>query len=160
MFVAGVILLILEIFVIPGFGFTAILGIILVVASIFLSLFNTDFYFDFDRLLIAIVQVGAAFSASIVVMVLLFKYLPQSKTFHKFVLDTQSSSKEGFISNPVYDDLVNLHGESVTPLRPVGIVTLNGKRYDVVTEGEFIEKGKKVYVARVEGVKIIVKEVD
>lgn len=159
LFIIGVILIIAEIFIIPGFGIAGIAGIILLVLSLFLALIDTSFYIDSDQIMAAIVQLGSAISISVICMIILIKFLPKTHAFNQFVLSDQTAAKEGFVSNPVYDELLNLEGVTITPLRPSGIVTLNNKRYDVVTEGGFIDKGKKIVVAKVEGVKIIVREV-
>jgi len=157
-FVAGVVLLILEIFVIPGFGIAGIAGILLIVLSLFLALINTDFYFDTDILFTAIIQLASALAGGVIAIGLLIKYLPKSTAFSQFILSDASSKAEGFISNPEHSELAGESGEALTDLRPSGIVIINSKRYDVVTEGDYIQKGSRVIVARVEGVKIIVQQ--
>ena len=85
-FVSGVILLVVEIFVIPGFGIAGIAGILLIVLSLFLALVNTSFYFDTEMLSIAIIQLASALGGGIIVMGLLFKFLPKSAAFNQFIL--------------------------------------------------------------------------
>lgn len=156
LFIVGVILLLIEIFLIPGFGVTGIVGTILIFGSLFFALFNTDFYFDTDIILTAIVQLGSALAGGIIIFALLIKYLPKSKSFSKMILADESASKQGFVANPNYQELLNKTGVSVTPLRPAGVVSINHVRYDVVTEGNFIEANKKIKVLKVEGMKIVV----
>ncbi len=158
LFVAGIILLILEIFVIPGFGITGIMGIILVIGSIFFSLFNAEFYFDSNILYTAIIQLGTAVFASVIIMFLLVKYLPKTTTFNKLVLSDENAAQKGFSSHPSYENLLNETGEAFTTLRPAGTVIINDKRYDVVTAGDFIERGSKVKVIKVEGMRIVVQK--
>ncbi len=158
LFIIGVILIIAEIFIIPGFGIAGIAGIILLILSLFLALIDTSFYIDSDQIMAAIVQLGSAISISVILMIILIKFLPKTHAFNQFVLSDQTAAKEGFVSNPVYDELLNLEGVTITPLRPSGIISINNKRYDVVTEGGFIDKGKKIVVTKVEGMKIIVRE--
>jgi len=159
LFVIGIILLVVEIFVIPGFGITGIAGIVLVIGSIFFSLFNAEFYFDSNILFTAIIQLGTAVFSSVVIMFLLVKYLPKSTTFHRLVLSDENASKEGFSSHPLHENLLNETGEAFTTLRPAGTALINGKRYDVVTAGDYIEKGEKIKVIQVEGIRIVVQKV-
>ena len=56
-------------------------------------------------------------------------------------------------------DLVGQEGVCINTLRPAGNADFGGRRVDVVSEGEFILKGRRVRVERVEGLKVLVKEV-
>ena len=58
-----------------------------------------------------------------------------------------------------YDALVGKEGLAQTALRPSGIALIEGKKTDVVTAGEQIEKGSRVKVFKVEGNRIIVRSV-
>lgn len=157
MFIGGVVLLLLEIFVIPGFGIAGIGGIILILASLFLSLINTDYFYDMGTISSAIVQLAGSILLAVVAILLLLKYLPKSKSFNKLVLADEEKTSQGFSSNPDYSAILHSTGVALTPLRPAGSVIIDGKKYDVVTEGEFIEKGKNVKVIKTEGVKIVVQ---
>lgn len=159
LFVIGIILLIVEIFVIPGFGVTGIAGILLVVGSIFFSLFNAEYYFDSNILYTAIIQLGTAVFASVVIMFLLVKYLPKTTTFNKLILSNENAAQDGFISHPSYENLINETGEAFTTLRPAGTAIINDIRYDVVTAGDFIERGSQIRVIKVEGMRIIVQKI-
>jgi membrane-bound serine protease (ClpP class) len=56
-------------------------------------------------------------------------------------------------------ELLNQTGTAFTNLRPSGTAVINGKRVDVVTEGQMIERGTRVKVIAVEGMRIIVRAV-
>jgi membrane-bound serine protease (ClpP class) len=56
-------------------------------------------------------------------------------------------------------DLVGAEGEAVSALRPSGIAVLNGKRYDVVTQGEMLDRGTPIKVIEVSGNRVVVKKV-
>ena len=159
LFIAGVILLAVEIFVIPGFGFTGISGIILIVASIFLTLTGAMPYFDFDFIGGAIIQLAIALIGSLILIFLLAKFLPKSSAFSKLVLSEAETSDKGFVSYPSEKKLIGAEGIALTTLRPAGSAQINGKRVDVVTDWDYIEKGKKIRVLRVEGIKVVVEEV-
>jgi membrane-bound serine protease (ClpP class) len=56
-------------------------------------------------------------------------------------------------------DLLNQTGVAFTPLRPSGTASINGKRIDVVTEGTLIVKGSAIKVVRIEGMRVVVREI-
>jgi len=158
MFVAGLVLLILEIFVIPGFGITGISGIILILASIFLSLVGGDPFFDTNAVSMAIVQLSIALLAAIVLIFVLARFLPKSNIFKKFILSEEEKAASGYTSRTNLSELLGAEGIALTTLRPAGTAEFNGKRIDVVTDSEYIEHGKPVIVTAVEGMRVVVRE--
>jgi membrane-bound serine protease (ClpP class) len=158
LFVVGLILLALEIFVIPGFGITGIAGIILIFASLFLSLTPGGPFMDFDTISVAILQLTGAIVAALVLILILAKLLPKTSTFNKLILADEERAEQGFVSYPSEKELVGQEGIALTTLRPAGTAEFNGKRYDVVADWEYIEQGSKIIVLRVEGVKVVVKK--
>ena len=159
LFVIGLVLLALEIFVIPGFGITGIAGIILIFASLFLSLIPSGPFLDFDSISIAIIQLTGAIVAAIILILILAKLLPKSRAFSKLILADEEKAEQGFVSYPSEKELIGQEGIALTTLRPAGTAEFNGKRYDVVADWEYIEQGSKIVVLRVEGVKVVVKKV-
>lgn len=159
LFVIGIILLALEIFVIPGFGITGIAGIILIFASLFLSLVPSGPLMDFDSISVAIIQLTGAIVAAFILILVLAKFLPKSRTFSKLILADEERAEQGFVSYPSEKELVGQEGIALSTLRPAGTAEFNGKRYDVMADWEYIEKGSKIVVLRVEGVKVVVKKV-
>lgn len=159
LFVLGLILLALEIFVIPGFGIAGIAGIILIFASLFLSLTPSGPFMDFDAISIAIIQLTGAIVAALVFILILAKFLPKSSTFNKLILADEERAEQGYVSYPSEKELVGQEGIALTTLRPAGTAEFNGKRYDVVADWEYIEQGSMIIVLRVEGVKVVVKKV-
>ncbi len=158
LFVLGLILLALEIFVIPGFGIAGIAGIILIFVSLFLSLTPSGPFFDFDAISIAIIQLTGAIVAALVLVLILAKLLPKSTRFNRLILADEERAEQGYVSYPSEKDLVGQEGIALTTLRPAGTAEFNGKRYDVVADWEYIEQGSKIVVLRVEGVKVVVKK--
>ncbi len=158
MFIGGIVLILLEIFVIPGFGFAGIAGIILVFVSLFLALIGGGPFLDFEAISIAIIQISAALLGALLLVFILAKYLPKTSVFKKFVLSVEEKTEHGFTSSNYKDDLLGKEGIAITTLRPAGTAEFDGKRVDVVTESEYIEQGKKIKVIEVEGMKVIVRE--
>lgn len=156
MFIGGVILLLIEIFVIPGFGVAGISGIILIFLSIFLSLIGSGPFITFDSISMAIIQLAFAIIAALVLIFLIAKYLPKSSLFNRLVLSDAEKAEEGFVSVSEETTLLGKTGVAITILRPVGIAEIDGKRVEVVSDGEFIQPGTEIKVIKVEGMRVLV----
>lgn len=149
-FFLGVVLLAIEIFVIPGFGITGILGIFGIAAGIFMS-------FGINNIAQATLVVFVSLISDIILIIILARFILKSKGFkNKMALETDTA---GYHSSVSYDNLLGLEGITETLFRPSGNIIIDGKKYDAITEGEFINKGAKIKVILVEGNKIVVKEV-
>ena len=159
LFIIGLGLILLEVFVIPGFGVAGISGIILVIASLFLSLVGEDPFLDMQAVSMAIIQLSVALLLSLVFIFVLAKYLPKSNIFKKFILSEEEKSVAGYTSRKDAKELLGAKGVSLTTLRPAGTAEINGKRVDVVTDSEYIERGKEIEVVEVQGMRIVVREI-
>ena len=160
LFLAGVLLLIVEVFVIPGFGVFGIAGIILMIAGLFLGLISDLPLIDGDILAMAVMQLAGAFVLSGIMIFLLAKTLPKTKIWNKLILKDNINAKSGYTSNKKFAHLLKKEGKALTDLRPAGTVIINDRRYDAVTQGEYIEKDNKIKVIEIEGSKIVVKKLD
>lgn len=149
-FLLGLVLLAIEIFVIPGFGITGILGIVGIAAGIFMS-------FGISNISQATFVIFISLIADIILIIILARFIFKSGIFqNKIALDTDTA---GYHSSVSYDDLLGLEGITDTFFRPSGNIIINDKKYDAITEGEFINKGAKIKVILVEGNKIVIKEI-
>ena len=152
LFLAGLFLLLTEIFLIPGFGLAGISGIIAILISIFLT---------FGNIIQAAYSILIALGLSIAGFFLLIRYIPQTRTWRKFILFTQQDKELGYtVETKELKRLIGKKGIAVTPLRPSGIAEVNGKKLNVITGGEYIESNAKIKIIDVEGNKIIVEAVD
>lgn len=159
LFIIGIILLLLEIFVIPGFAITGVIGIILIIGSIFLSLIGNNLpYWDSAAVSKAVIQLSASLLSTFIIIYVIAKYLPKTSAFSRLILSNEEKADQGFVSYPSIKELVGMEGIALTTLRPAGSAEFNGQRYDVVADWEYIPKGNKVKVIRVEGIKVVVKE--
>lgn len=149
-FIVGIVLLLIEV-IVPGFGAPGIGGILCIILSIVLSS---------DSIILGITSLCIALILAIVTAILLLKYGPKNRYFDKIILETQLRKDKGFVTNKENKSLLGLKGVAVTPLRPSGMIEVEGNRIDVVTEGEFIDVHNKVKVIKVEGRKIIVKRIN
>lgn len=158
MFVAGLGLILLEVFVIPGFGVAGISGIILVIVSMFLSMVGPNPFLDFNAVSTAIIRLTVGLVAALVLIFLLARFLPKSNVFKKFILSEEEKADAGYTSRSNFSELLGAEGKSLTTLRPAGTAEINGKRIDVVTDSEYIEHGKPLVVTAVEGMRVVVRE--
>ncbi len=157
LFIVGVALLVLEIFVIPGFGIFGVAGIILMIAGLFMGLVSDFPLVETNLLSMAIIQLAGSFVLSGIAIYFLAKTLPKTAIWNNLILSKGIKAKSGYTSSKEFTHLVGLNGEALTDLRPAGTAMFKGKRYDVITQGDYIVKDSKVEVMEVEGSKIVVK---
>ncbi len=141
--VVGAALLFLET-LLPGFV-AGIMGFVCLMAAVILG------YQDFD------VQTGHMILAVVILGLLVgtwcwFTFFPGSRVAKQFI--SQGTVGELDVARP---ELLNGTGVTLSPLRPSGMATIHGQRVDVITQGEFIERGVTVKVVEVEGSRIVVR---
>ncbi|MGJ1268142.1 NfeD family protein [Sphingobacterium spiritivorum] len=164
LFFIGVILIALEIFVIPGFGVTGILGIICLVCGLAFSMVSND-YFDFklahpgmlfNSFLIVI---GSMFLA-VILMVIFGKNILKSSAFKRLVLEDEQKSDQGYTSSVSKADLLHKQGVAKTVLRPSGKIEIDGVWYDAVALDGFIDAGDIIYVEKHENYNLFVRKIE
>ncbi|MGJ1318371.1 NfeD family protein [Sphingobacterium spiritivorum] len=164
LFFIGVILIALEIFVIPGFGVTGILGIICLVCGLAFSMVSND-YFDFklahpgmlfNSFLIVI---GSMFLA-VILMVIFGKNILKSSAFKRLVLEDEQKSDQGYTSSVSKADLLHKQGVAKTVLRPSGKIEIDGVWYDAVALDGFIDAGDLIYVEKHENYNLFVRKIE
>ena len=163
-FIVGIVLIIIEIFAIPGFGVTGITGIVLVIASLTLAMVN-NIGFDFQpvnfmNLLTSLFIVIIAFLISIILSYFITKKMfSQNRLFGSLALETVQKSEEGFTTaDHHYVEMVGKTGTAHTILRPVGKVMIDGELFDATALTGYIDKGEKIEVAKYETTQLIVKK--
>ena len=163
-FVAGILLIAAEIFVIPGFGVAGIAGIVLTVGSLILVMVNNDnFDFSFvelDNLVLAAAATVGGIMGSIVLMFIGGMRLSQTNVFKRIALEGNMDRSQGYTSSFLKEAMVGKTGEAYTVLRPSGKVVIEGDVYDAFTRGNYIEKGSKIIVISDEGTSLKVKELE
>ncbi|MGP4107228.1 NfeD family protein [Virgibacillus sp. L01] len=147
--ILGLVLIIAEFFV-PG-GIVGLLGVGSVVGSLLIS------GQDIGHMSMSI---GIAFIVAIIAAIILFKSMGMEKGFFRhIILKDQTSTELGYVSSVNRLELIGLEGVTVTQLRPSGTAIFDDERLDVVSEGGFIQSNKPVKVVKVEGVRVVVREV-
>ncbi len=163
LFFVGVILIVIEVFIIPGFGVFGILGLFTSIGSLILIMLNNDL-FDFTFVLSKdLVSSSLSVLISVLSFLLLIIFggvkITDTKAFKRIALEETQDTSKGFISQKYSNDLVGKKGKSFSVLRPSGKIILSDKVYDASTSGEFIEKNKNIIVINNEGSSLKVKEV-
>lgn len=106
--------------------------------------------------------VGWLFCLGVVILVPIlvvggFRMLPHTPLGRKIILDGRPQKEAPLLTLPA-DELVGATGVAMTDLRPAGAAEVGGRIVDVVTEGEYVEKGRPLRVVRVEGNRVMVQE--
>ena len=165
-FVVGLILLGLEIFVIPGFGIAGISGIVLIVLGLALTLVGalpSDRVVDlpdWEQLFRALFIVVVSLILSIGISFYLGGKAFNSRIFSKLeVAGTQKSSEGYNIVNPKSDSLKGREALAYSDLRPSGKIELDGDLLDATAESGYIEKGSRVKIIRTETYSLVVRKV-
>ena len=164
MFVIGLILIALEIFVVPGFGITGISGITLTFSGLVLSLVkNVNFSFDEvhgNDLLVALGTVFLGTIGGIGLAIYLSQKLFTAETgrFAHMSLKEVMSLESGYLGvDPELLLLKGKYGMAVTTLRPSGKIDIDGQSYDAMAVSGMIDKGTKIVVVKVEAAQLYVE---
>ena len=156
-FVIGLMLIAVELFVLPGFGVAGIGGIVLVTGGLIMALLdNTNFDFrgvSAERWGEAVLTVLAGLVLGFVAMIWLSHKIGRRGIFRRVAL---VADLEEAVSSPDLSALVGQEGIAVTVLRPSGKVRIGTEWYDGVSEAGFIEKGSRVKVLRFENAQLYV----
>ena len=150
LFLAGVILCLLEILT-PGFGIFALGGIGCIIGSIFLTT---------PDMATAVKYIAIVLLIMVICVPILLKLFSKSKFFERLMVRERLTTEEGYVAGRQEQNAyIGKVGVAATTLRPAGTVELeDGTRIDVVTAGEFIEKGEPVQVVRKDGTWLVVEK--
>jgi membrane-bound serine protease (ClpP class) len=149
LFIAAVILFYLELFL-PGIVF-GVIGLLAFGASIF---FAFHYYQEMGFWIVA----GEFFVAAALILLGLRNF-PNSYLGKRLILKRNLEEKFGFSGTESLGRYLGKEGVSLTQLRPAGLAEVDSVRLDVVSDGSFIEKGRKIQVVQVEGNRVVVREV-
>ena len=145
---AGILLILLELHILPGHGIAGTLGLVTLVAAVLLAFGLPFFLIAIQSLAVAIVLSALAFAG-------LQRILPENA----FVRRLMFAGTQGpeYVAGPDHRALLGARGVAASYLRPAGVATFDGQRVDVLTEGDFVPAGTPVLVTRVEGARIFVR---
>ncbi len=147
--IGGVVLLIIELAV-PGFGVFGIGG------TLFLTI---GCYYLMGGGMTALLTVVAFYAVLAAVLAVLCLYLPRESKWNPFVLWDRQKNSAGYTGGENLALLLGKRGETLTTLRPAGTIIADGRRLDVSSLGDYVEKGVPVQIVKVEGSKIFVDRI-
>lgn len=165
MFVGGVILMLIEIFVVPGVGVLGLAGGMMVIFSLVLA--SQTFSFprsaaQMDEMRQSITIVAGAGLGVIGLAIALRSYLPKAPVFNRLVLEPPPPEERVTLSHREamadYSHLIGVVGEAATDLRPGGRALVGGQLIDVIADGMPIDRGTSVVVVEVHATRVLVRE--
>ncbi|MGD8606031.1 MAG: NfeD family protein [Myxococcales bacterium] len=156
LFATGVVLVVIEIFFVPGFGVPGVLGLICVISALVLSLIGIPINVSFKTGLLAeaMTRVLLSLLGAFVLALVIMRLLSRTAFGKSFILQ---DAETGFLSAPTASDLVGQIGEALTDLRPSGKIIIAHQRHQATSEREFVARGSRVRVIGKEGPVLIVR---
>lgn len=145
--IIGIILIVAEFLIIPGFGFAGIAGFIAMVSSCFLAF---TYYNNTIGIIITLIN--------LILLALVVIYVLRSKTWRKLSLKTNISSKVD-ISPVSKGIIVGMKGKTLTRLAPGGDASFGSVITEVFSRDHLIYPNKEIIVCDIESNKIYVKEI-
>ena len=133
----GVLLIIAEVYLVPGFNLVGIVGALLVLFAVGYAFTEAGFNGGVLMLVGAMVLLGGALYV-----------MKQSGAWDRFVLSTSLKRDEMSVARESEQraSYLGKTGVALSPLRPTGIVDIDGERIEVATEGDFIASGSRIRV--------------
>jgi membrane-bound serine protease (ClpP class) len=157
-FILGVTLLAIEIFITPGFGVLGISGLLLIFFS-FISAMSERMPgrwrpvdYSFDTFSLPLLKVMLSFLGAIALVAFAGKFLPQTKIFKSLTLNSvvpDAAEEKG---------LLGLEGVAHSNLRPGGTAYFGDRKLDVVTLGDYIARQSPIRIVEVHGNRIVVED--
>ncbi len=161
LFIAGIVFILVELFVIPGFGFAGITGVLLLIVSFILA--GQDFIVPVsksqtDQFVMTLLTLMGSGFVFMIAAFFVTKRMGSMPFLNRLVLDTPQipveDSKEGNSKN-VFETHPEISigdwGVSESVLRPAGRAIFSGRSFDVVSDGAYVESGQQVKVIRIQG---------
>lgn len=175
LFLVGILLLLIEFLILPGFGIAGILGIICIFAGLFGMLIknppdkfpwpnNAVEWGDFTQ---GVIGLSIGFSGFIILAWLLSKYLPKIPFLGGLILVPATARQQGgtmrvSMTKPAESQIIGVDigdtGLVISALRPTGKAKFGDAIVDVVAEGDFLDKGTEVEIIQIHGNRVVVKK--
>jgi membrane-bound serine protease (ClpP class) len=155
--VVGIMLILAEAFLFPGFGVAGVLGGLSVLASVFLAMLGS--MPTRGDIMIALNVILASLAITTVLTWQLIRRLPKDRRAKGIILHASTSREAGYISAALRSELVGREGVAVTDLRPAGTGQFEDEYVDVVSEGGWVTAGVPIRIVRAEGYRHVVRPV-
>ncbi|MHC4240584.1 MAG: NfeD family protein [Planctomycetota bacterium] len=174
--IVGLLLLMVEIFVLPGFGIAGVLGILCILGGLFGMLVKNgpdevpwpETTLDWELFLNGVLGLSLGFVGFVVLAWLLTKHLPKLEFLSGLILvpswSKQANEMRVSMTGPPEVESggvkVGSAGEVVATLRPAGKVKFGDCIVDCVAEGDFLATGTRVTIIGIRGNRVVVKGVE
>ena len=169
LFLVGVVFVMMEIFILPGFGIFGIGGLLMVITSLVLA--SQSFLIprtneELAQIPYSLLPVLGAGFGVIVGAVALRKVLPHSPYLRRMMLEPQTRVDTGLENGSDPEALVDWShlagqpGEAITRLVPSGKARISGRVYDVISTGQMVSKGQQIEVVEARGNRVVVRAVE
>ncbi|MBV8245089.1 MAG: ATP-dependent Clp protease proteolytic subunit [Candidatus Eremiobacteraeota bacterium] len=146
----GVIGILFELHVVPGHGAPGILGGIALLLAVLLA-FGIPLFF------IALQTIAWSILLTIFLFWLATRAFPENAFMRRLTFAGVQGPE--YVASRDFSDLRGKSGSASSLLRPAGVATIDGRRVDVLTDGDFIAAGTPIRVTRVEGARVFVEPV-
>ena len=140
--IVGFVFLAIEFLLVPGFSVPGLAGI----AMIGYGIFKASKAYGYSGTVITVV-------VSVAISLILMRIVLKTRAVKSIGLDYD---QKGTSAVDDYSFLVGKQGKAISDLRPSGIAIIEGNRYDVVTDGEYIDENASLIVEKIEGTRILV----
>lgn len=155
----GVLLLLVEVLLIPGFGLAGLSGIGILLWGLYeLLLPDVPVGQEIHSMVLTGFTIGII--GGIIGFILLFKLMTKTEFWQKLTSPNVQEKEKGYSSSIGLEDLTGEEGVTDTDLRPSGWVNVGDQRIFVVTEGSYINKNEKVKILSVDGNRVVVRKIN
>ena len=155
--VIGLLCIMLEVLVIPGFGIPGVAGIIFILWGLYLLLLP-DIPVGEEVLSQASNGLIIGIIGGLIGLVLLFRAMTKTKFWKDLTSPGGQNKKDGYVASLGWEKLVGEPGLTETDLHPSGWIVVNNERVFAVSEGNFIDKNVKIIVLSVDGNRVVVRK--
>jgi len=171
LFVAGLILVILEFLVIPGTFFAGAIGVVMMLTALVMAMVDREFFKDYQKGGDGLVGLGSlvgwplvflagGLTISMVLGALFLRFLPTLPMYRNLAVDAQLKRGSSISEHVETSELVGQVGTVVAELRPAGKVSVGDELLDVESKMGFVDEGVEVRVVSVDGMRVLVEEVE
>jgi membrane-bound serine protease (ClpP class) len=154
---AGLILVLVEVFFLPGFGVAGVLGGLAILASVFLSMVSS--MPTQQDIMTALMVILTSLLLTAFMGWQLIRRLPEDRRAKRILLQTATSREAGYVSGSARSELVGIEGVAATDLRPAGSGLFGDEYIDVVSEGGWVMAGTPIRVVRADAYRHVVRPV-
>lgn len=162
-FVVGLILVMVELFVFPGTFIAGIAGVVLMLVALVMGMVDmypgTPVLPTFPQLQLPLRDISVAIVSAFVLALVLARFLPKTPLYHQLVSQTASGVDSVATLEAQQAARIGLTGVAISPLCPGGKARFGDQLLDVITQGELVDKGRPVKIVGNSGLDAIVQEV-